>query len=314
MRRWLEGVIAGRQKGFVASCYRGLMTVPSWFYAIFLHIRHALYTLGLKRATWFDVPVVSVGNIVVGGSGKTQLILLLADELKEKRIAILTRGYPVYRGKPMRVLKTTPATLCGDEPKLLAKRLPDAIVIVGRDRIKGAKLAIELGAELILLDDGMQHRRLGRDIEIGLGSREGDFLPKGRLRDLPKRMEKADLVLGPSDLRCRPAGLFSENGKGVDVPKKVALFCGIGNPEGFVETVKEMGCDIVKTQFLADHEKMGIKELKKLATGVDMVVCTEKDQVKLEGIDASFGWVKSEMHVINNHDAWETTLEQIRSL
>lgn len=316
MRRWIEGVIAGREQGFLAGCYKMAATVPSHLYAMAIHGRHLLYRVGAFKQVKLAVPVVSVGNVVCGGTGKTQLVIALTERLMgNRKVGIVSRGYPVHRGEPMRVSAATDATVCGDEPKLLAKRLPDAIVVVGRDRIAAAKLAIEQGAELIVLDDGMQHRRLRRDVEIGIGPSMGHYLPKGRLRDLPSRLECADLVFEAADLAARPIGLFTLDGEEMEVPKKVALFCGIGNPERFVKTVKEMGCEVVHTRFLADHEAIGRRGLDTLSQGVDAVLCTEKDRVKLNGnFPYLVGWVKSEIKITGKREAWEMTLKKIGCL
>lgn len=316
MRRFIEGVIAGRERGLFASCYKLVMLLPAMIYGMVLHGRHFCYQIGVLKSVKLSIPVVSIGNVVCGGTGKTQLVIALAESLMQKRrVAIVSRGYPVHRGEPMEVVSDSMSSKCGDEPKLLAMRLPEAIVVVGKDRVKAAKLAIARGAELIVLDDGMQHRRLKRDIEIGIGPSVGHYLPRGRLRDVPSRLKCAKLVFEQADLASRPIGVFSLNGQAVEIPKRVSLFCGIGNPKRFVKTVEKMGCEIVQKRFLADHEAIGKKELAQLAQNVDAIVCTEKDWVKLQkDLPYPICWVKCELDVIGKRAAWEATLETIGAL
>lgn len=316
MRRWIEGVIAGRTKGVMASTYKMVMTLPSYLYGTALYGRHLLYKVGVFQQVKLPVPVISIGNVICGGTGKTQLVIALVKQLMEsKTVGVVTRGYPVHRGEPMRVSEAIDVRVCGDEPKVLAMHLPKAIVVVGKDKVAAAQLAIEHGAELIVLDDGMQHRRLRRDIEIGIGPSSGSYLPCGRLRDLKSRIKHADLVLDPEDLEVKSVGVYSLKGEPMDLPKKVSLFCGIGNPMGFVKTVEGMGCEIVQSLFLADHAKISKSELSQLAKGVDAVLCTEKDRVKLtEDLPYPIGWVKSEMKVVGKQDAWTMTLKKIGTL
>ena len=316
MRRYLEAVIAGRERGLFASCYKGVMVVPSMLYGMALHGRHFCYRVGVFKQVKLSVPVVSIGNVVCGGTGKTQLVIVLAKMLMQKRrIAIVSRGYPVFRGKPKEVKAQSAPHVCGDEAVLLARRLPEALVVVGKSRVEAAKLAMKRGAEIVLLDDGMQHRRLRRDVEIGMGPSVGHYLPRGRLRDLPSRLKRAQLHLEEADMKIRPVGVFSLTGEAIETPKRVSLFCGIGNPKRFVKTVEELGCEIVQTRFLADHETIGEKEIATLAQGVDAVVCTEKDWVKLrQDLPYPICWVKCELDIVGQHAAWKKTLEAIGAL
>ena len=316
MRSYIEGVISGREQGFLASCYKIIAGLPAIVYAAVLHGRHLCYRFGIFEQVKLSVPVVSVGNVVCGGTGKTQLVIALATKLMQKRrVAIVSRGYPVYRGKPMQVFATSTPNVCGDEPKLLSLRLPDALVVVGRDRVQAAKHAIAQGAEIIILDDGMQHRRLQRDFEIGIGPSTGAYLPKGRLRDVPSRLKCAHLVLEQTDLATQPVGVFSLQAEAIEIPKRVSLFCGIGNPERFVKTVEQMGCEIVHKHLLADHQNIELKVLKQLAKGVDAVICTEKDWVKLDkNLSLPICWVKCELELIGKHAEWNAALETIGGL
>jgi len=312
MRRWLEAVISGRKRGFAPSLYLFFATLPSFFYAIGALLRPYLSHFTYRSS----LPVVSVGNVVAGGSGKTQMILLLAERLKrEKKVAILLRGYPLSQREPLLVHAKMDVCSCGDEALLLARRVEDAFVIVGRDRMRSAQLAEKLGAEVLLLDDGMQQRQLAKDVEIVLGPAEGSFLPKGRLRDLPSRAKRADLFLDSGQIKSHVLGIFTPEGEPMPLPKKVAVFCGIGTPERFVETVQQMGCEVLKTLFLADHETADLKQLGSFAEGVDALLCTEKDLVKLPAdLPLKLGWVKVALEIVEKKEAVDALIERIRLL
>lgn len=304
-----------------------LLTRPlSIFYALGVRLRHTLYDRGLLKQNQAPLPVVSIGNVVVGGAGKTQVALLLAKEFKD--VAVLSRG---YRSE--------------DEPKLLRSRLPEAKIIVGKDRYKSCLEAKKLGARLALLDDGMQHRRLGRDFEIVVLNGNdpfggGHYLPRGLLREDPKRLSRADLILfvgKPSewdekkvkDLTAAPCvgaevrvrGFFLQDGKKLETikGKKVGLFCGIAQPHRFVATVEEEGAKVVVSHHLPDHTQIGNEELNALAAlckeqGAEYLFCTEKDWVKFsKEVKAilPIGWVQVELEIVRNREAWERMKEEI---
>lgn len=306
-----------------------LVTRPlSWVFGSVVRLRHWLYDRGVLKQKRAPLPVVSVGNIVAGGVGKTQVTLLLAEALK-KDVAVLSRGY----------------RSC-DEPKLLASRLPEAHVIVNRDRYTAAREAKRLGAKLAILDDGMQHRKLVRDVEIVvLGGADpfggGAFLPRGMLREDPQRLRIADLVVfvgTPSQKsRERIASLTQSPCvetqvcvkkvhilEGATPPSlegvKVGLFCGIGNPSRFVKSVEQLGAEVVATHTLPDHVGIGSKELRQLASlcqqsGAELLLCTEKDVVKLPRVDLpiKLGWVEVELEIVKNADAWEQMVKELEN-
>lgn len=232
----------------------------SWIYAAAVFFRNWLYDNDFLPVTRVNCVVVSVGNIVAGGMGKTPFVYMLAKRFSARKVAILSRGYG-----------TVP-----DEAMMLAKKLPDAKVYVGKDRAILAKRAVDEGAELIILDDGLQHRRLHRDFEIILHDfTHRYFLPRGFLRDSPHRLKGADLVL--EDLRIVPVSPPEIRGQ------KMGIFCGIARPERFKKMVVDLGAEIVAEWILADHEPadptafaVKCKEL-----GAKALICTEKDFIKL---------------------------------
>lgn len=280
----------------MSQCYRGAVSLRNFAYDFVI------------PSTRLSVPVISVGNIVAGGTGKTPFIHYLAKALGETEIAILSRGYRRKGNKTVVVESDTSVEFCGDEPLLLSQKLPQAKVIVGADRAHTGQIAQRLGAKLILLDDGMQHRQLHRDIEIGvMDARDlfgrGHFLPRGLLRDSPKRLAKANLIIlnGVKDqphfeaLTTRIRHYTSAPITAMDLTvensielasKKVGVFCAIGAPERFVDTLKTLGCDIVLKEFKSDHLPFTQEEIDRFAIlahdqGAECIVCTEKDAVKL---------------------------------
>ncbi len=338
MRRWIESVLFDQEQGMAATSYRFAATLPSYLFKTAIKGRHLLYEMGLLEQKQLPLPVISIGNLVCGGTGKTQVALVLAQELmKKKRVAILARGYRGQLAESKQVdVSHMSAKECGDEPWLLASRLPDAIVIAGKKRVDSAQIAFEKGAELLLLDDGMQHRQVKRDREIVVVDGQnpfggGHYLPCGPLRDDPKRLYSADMIIsiGPFqgnidsipvvEMEIRPAGTYSLSGEKLSFTEKVGLFCGIGNPHRFVKTVTEMGCNVVDSHFFADHDPLQLEEIIALAKrakakGAQRLLCTEKDKVKLPAdiqCLLPIGWVKSELKIVRNQEAWKTEMEKM---
>lgn len=259
-------------------------------------------------STRLAIPVISVGNIVAGGTGKTPFIHYLASALGESKVAILSRGYRRVSSKTVIVKADTPPEECGDEPALLFQKLPRSHIIVGASRVQSGLIAQALGDKVILLDDGMQHRQLHRDIEIGvMDARDlfgkGHFLPRGFLRDSPKRLATADLIIlnGVKDEehleslteRIRrytkapitAMELVVEN-SALLASKKVGVFCAIAAPERFKDTLRNRGCDIILKEIKPDHVPFTKEEIERFAVlardlGAECLVCTEKDRIKL---------------------------------
>lgn len=182
------------------------LTALSWTYAAAVHLRRALYDTGLLRAERVEgLRVISVGNVNVGGTGKTPAVLHLAEMLvrEGRKVGILTRGYGRGSREPLTFTgaESLPAVEdAGDEPLLLARRCPQARLFVGADRVSGAwRARDEFGLDTVLLDDGFQHRRLARDEDIvvvdeavGLGN--GHMLPRGPLREPRSSLRRATLL------------------------------------------------------------------------------------------------------------------------
>lgn len=295
-------------------------------------------------------PVVSVGNLTVGGSGKTPCVMALTERLVAKglRVAVLSRGYGRQSGED-RILKDGAPEAdwreVGDEPLLIARRCPQALVLVGRDR---GRLALEAerthGAQIILLDDGMQHRRLERDLELVVidaraGFGNGHLLPRGPLREPLPLLETGDLFwireapgtredprhIQGVRLPDRPCVQVREVVSGVRIDgarvlpgtlqgKRVWAFSGIARPERFRRTLVEQGAEVVGHTAFADHHPFGQAELASLqaraaAEGVPLIT-TEKDAVRLP---VGFGaWVlELSLELTAGEDALETALARV---
>jgi len=294
-------------------------------------IRNALYDRGFIRSKKLRGPVVSVGNLSVGGSGKTPFVLLLGEVLKQRGIHfnILSRGY----GRRSRgVLLVDPSgSVCefGDEPLLMARRL-NARVIVGEDRYEAGLFAEDkFGPQLHLLDDGFQHRGLARDFDIVLVTPEDArdrLLPVGRLREPLSALRRADAAVLTSG--AAPES-FPLDGKLVwrarrgilpkNVPNRPVVFCGIARPKNFLIQLRTAGIEPAAEAFYRDHHfysERDITDLIKLRSQseADGFVTTEKDAINLgEFLTAlvPLTVVLVEMELLDADNALDTVLRTI---
>ena len=263
---------------------------PSW-QARLLTPAGLLYALAVRlhrtcsQPLRLPVPVVSVGNITLGGTGKTPLVLALARELAARglRPAVLTRGYGSGRRQPLLVRPDLPVEMVGDEALELAAGLAPLGVPVwaGSDRATAAHQALAAGAELLLLDDGLQHWRLARDCDVTVldaVQRLGNALPfpAGPLRETAPALGRADLLVltGQGDLR--PGGLpWPAERPWLAVSSTIALpealldrpllaFCGIGLPEKFFQALRQRGCHLVGEEVFPDHHPYAQEDLERL--------------------------------------------------
>ncbi|MBE0535772.1 MAG: tetraacyldisaccharide 4'-kinase [Phycisphaerae bacterium] len=306
--RNLISVRGGRvDKRLLRSALR-LVSLP---YGSAVAVRNLGYNTGLLKSHAADVPVISVGNITTGGTGKTPLVVWLCRRLHEKglRCAVLTRGYKSTNGG------------VDDEPAILKKACPEAKVIVNPDRVAGAARAVsEFGADVLVMDDGFQHRRLRRDLDILAVDATrpfgyGRLLPAGLLREPVGAIERADAVvitrydqiapfhidrLEKEILRIKPKMVVAKaihqhpcaRGTGGAVysledlkQQRLFVFCGIGNPEAFLKRLREHGLCIAGKQVYNDHHhytESDFGQIQQAAKAVDatMILATEKDWVK----------------------------------
>jgi tetraacyldisaccharide 4'-kinase len=332
LKGYVLDIMEGRRRG------KSFLHVLSYLYRTGVALRNGAYDAGILKAHDAGLPVVSVGNIIAGGTGKTPFVKFLAEELSNTfQVAILSRGYKSKAEKTGEVLQVTSQTdvsSCGDEPYWLARDLSKVQVWVGKNRLKSAKHAKEKGAEVILMDDGMQHRQLKRDIEIVLVDGQdpfgkGFFLPRGLLRDSPARLKEVDciVVIQPSSKEIekeirrftQAPVIFAERVPKISLKgKKVAVFCAIGKPQKFLQSIREAGGDTVASFFKPDHDPFYPEELKKFAEDslADILVCTEKDQVKLpSNFQCRLPMIAltSQLEISRNKAAWQELLNKIQS-
>jgi tetraacyldisaccharide 4'-kinase len=277
-----------------------------------VRVRNALYDRGVLNIHRSGIPVLCVGNLTTGGTGKTPLVAWLARMLSEKglRVAILTRGYKSEKG------------VLSDEPGELAGACPGATVIVKPDRVAGANEAVRShGAQVAVMDDGFQHRRLGRDLDIiaidaTVPFGYGRLLPAGLLREPLTGLRRAHaVVLTRSDQvsageleaierRIRqvhpglavaravhaPVGAWGVDGGEIALEslrdKKVFGFCGLGNPGAFLRTLELCGCVLAGSEAFNDHHRYtegclaGVYEQAR-SLGAELVLTTSKDWNKI---------------------------------
>lgn len=270
----------------------------SVLYWLLYRIHSSLYQYRILKTERLPVPVIVVGNLTVGGTGKTPLVAWLAEHLKQHGYSpgIILRGYKgKATSKPLRVTETTDPVDAGDEAVLLAQKtgLP---VYACADRLAAARaLVADTDCNVIISDDGLQHRRLGRDIEIVVidGVRRfgnGFYLPAGPMRESRSRLRSVDFVLvrggqphgneidyeyAVSGFRNLVSGEFFDT---VDFPRPVInAVAAIGNPKQFFDSLVKMGFDVLKWPF-PDHYRFRPADF---AFGNDLpVIMTEKDAVK----------------------------------
>lgn len=320
---------------------RALLWLPAKAYELAVRLRVAAYETEYLKSKRLDAVVISVGNITVGGTGKTPMVELIARYVKSEdySVAILTRGYG-RKSKGMRALNGGDAgsdkdagSLAraalfrefGDEPLMLARALPDIPIVINKDRYEGGRWAADkLGAEILVLDDAYQHLALARDLNILLIDATDPFggfemVPFGRLREPLYGIKRADAVIitradRPFDQAqtnaiirhfCPDkvpvmhvysviAGLrHIATGEKYETNQfagwNAALMCGIGNPEAFAADVLQIGINIVSENFFPDHYAFTQEDLERVtnearSAGADLIITTEKDAVRLEGL------------------------------
>lgn len=274
-----------------------LLQPLAWLFAMGVSLRRLLYRRGWLRSQHPGIPVIVVGNITVGGTGKTPMVDWLVQRLRAAglRPAIVSRGYGgAWQRDPVRVTAASRAEEVGDEPLLLARRTGVSVAVAAR-RARAALLVAAEGADVVVADDGLQHYALARDLEIIVidGERQlgnGRLLPAGPLREPASRLGTADLVLvngGQSSygriaftLRLRGAvALNSPERRDLAffAGKKVWAVAGIGNPQRFFAELRSHGIDATPVD-LPDHGRADLGRLRRDADWP--ILMTEKDAVK----------------------------------
>jgi tetraacyldisaccharide 4'-kinase len=304
----------------------------SAIYGGIVRVRNGLYSHGALKARRLSAPVISIGNISVGGSGKTPFVILLGELLQQRGIPfdVLSRG---YGRKSTGVLEVDPngsPREFGDEPILIAKRL-GCPVIVGESRYAAGRFAEnKFGPQLHLLDDGFQHRSLARDFDIVLLSPEDArdrLLPAGRLREPRSSLRRADAVVvaakpphpelkidGPRLWRVQRDIAITE------APPRPVVFCGIARPNQFVEQLQAIGIQPAATNFFRDHHSYTERDVRELNALREQnhaggFITTEKDAINLGPLLGALGPVavaRVVMELLDPADALDTILRVIQ--
>jgi tetraacyldisaccharide 4'-kinase len=311
-RQRFLALVRGDLRGPWPALQRVILWGASLLYGLVVRSRNLLYDRAWRACERVEVPVISVGNLTVGGTGKTPCVEYLAGFYRDRdrRVCLLSRGYGSPQG-------------ANDEALVLEENLPDVPHLQGPDRVLLARTALaELESEILILDDGFQHRRLHRDLDIVLLDATapwgyGHLLPRGFLREPPSSLKRAHAVLftrcdqvAEADLErlwhqaCqlapqavlaetvhRPVGLIngSRQTASLDLVRgaSVAAFCGLGNPEAFRRTLRGLDANLVAFRAYPDHHpyrREDVEELQRWAASlpVDTILLTaQKDLVKL---------------------------------
>lgn len=294
------------------TIFKTLLLPLAGIYLAITSIRNRLYDWKVLKTHSFNVPVISVGNITAGGTGKSPFVIVLAKILIDAGYlpGIVTRGYK-RRSRGQQIVRDraslqSTALLAGDEPFLIASNVDGAVVISDSDRVAAAQTAVEkFGCDVIIADDAFQHRRLKRDVDIVLWDAHDHpnrscLLPFGRLRESMRHLRRADLLLvtrtdsvSPDRIaffrRINP-GLFiaplpmtvtrivsmktdRESEKSELWEKRVLAFCGLGNPRQFFNTIKNLTAVNPITRAFADHYKYSAKDIEDLKQQADEKEC-----------------------------------------
>jgi tetraacyldisaccharide 4'-kinase len=307
-------------------------------FRLLLQAREKLYTAGILSTVRLNHPVISIGNLTLGGTGKTPLVIALAESLRGRgmRPVILSRGY--RRQSREIVIAGSDWQQAGDEPCLMTRRLGNVPVVVGADRYEAGQLAErENLGNIFLLDDAFQHRRLHRDVDIvavdPVEWNAGEaLLPTGRWREPKSAILRAhaacvqeipgssipSLSIPTFVVRTDIKGLYTYKG---DAPasirdftgKKVTAFAGIAKPERFFSALKSIGMSPDKTVSFPDHHAYSRRDIERL--GGDVLVTTEKDAVRLAGRDfPDFVYLRISANIPNFEQLLKLILERLPKL
>jgi tetraacyldisaccharide 4'-kinase len=346
-QNFYRNLVSGADNSFAKRLLRFLLGIVSAAYQMAVALRNFCYDKHLLRSYRADAPVISVGNITTGGTGKTPLVIWLCGSLGKRAIkcTVLTRGYKTQSGK------------LADEPAIIAKSCPAAKVIVNPDRVSAANKAVkDYDAKILVMDDGFQHRKLRRDLDIVAIDATcpfgyGRMLPAGLLREPAKALRRADAVVitrydqataqqveqiekdiekitpGITIAKATHKHPYARMIKGetlsIDQLKEKAIFafCGVGNPNAFLNHLKEFGLNVVGSKIYNDHHNytqadiMNVYEEAK-GLGADLILSTQKDWVKTalllqQNDDILFAYLALELEFIDGADRITALIEQV---
>lgn len=344
LEQWGTEVIFGRARGFRAAMMRFFLWSLSGLYRLGVAVRLRRYRRGRRSQQYLGTQVISIGNLTVGGTGKTPVVEMFARTLRSRgrKPAILSRGYKSKKlakvqewkrrvggelipaeempkvvsdgGRPLLRVKHA-----GDEPWMLAKNLPGVSVVVDKDRVKGGSFAVgELGADTLILDDGLQYLDLAHSTDVVLVDQSapfgtGQMLPRGTLREPARNLCRADYIFitkcdGGSNealiqrmrrynrqaeiIECTHGPQHLENlftGERVELDflekKYVAAISGIAVPQSFEKILRKLGARVEFHRVFSDHHSFNQKEIDRFMNrcverDIELIVTTEKDAVR----------------------------------
>ncbi len=323
MRDYFYRVITDKQTGITASLLKFILLILSVFYRVIVSVRSFLYTIGILRSVDLGRIVISVGNITWGGVGKTPFVILMAEHLASLGItpAILTRGY---------MKKSLYGSAQSDEAAMIREYIPDVIVGIGADRRQSSqKILAKHSVDAFILDDGFQHRKVMRQLDIVLIDATNPFgngalIPRGILREPLNALKRAQIiVLTKSDFNQTVVQKLENQIRGINrgciiawavhAPqalgelfsgrqeplenlrgRKVVSFCSIGDPQSFAESLRRIGAGVEKNFVFYDHYIYSVDDIQTLVkqahkAGVQDFVTTAKDAVKILQFKEAFG-------------------------
>ena len=348
-------ILYGQQRGFIAALIKSILSAFTYPYSAVLNTRNLLYKNGVVRSTTLPVKVFSIGNITTGGTGKTPLVESMARYLleKNKKVAILSRGYG--GNNPLKKNNDN----VSDECLILRENLLDVPVLAGKDRVSNGKKAIrEFGVDCLLLDDGFQHLKLKRDLDIVVIDSLNPFggenlIPRGSLREPLRNLGRAGLFIishcNQSKEKTIKSIYTKLNHVNNDAPvcesihwpvhienitdgsilgpewlkgKRIYGLSAIGNPESFTYTLKELGADLIKHRKFHDHHNYNREEIGDVVyeaklLGVDAIVVTQKDIVKIRKMDINdfnILSLKIETQITKGIELYEEAIDRVLNL
>ena len=344
-------LVSGESSGLGAALLRFFLGIASQVYLVVIALRNFLYSKGWLKIHRANAAVISIGNITAGGTGKTPLVIWLCKQIisdskfqiSNSQCAILTRGYKAIQNYR-------------DEPAILAESCPEAKVIVNPDRVATATRAVsEFGAKVLIMDDGFQHRRLARDLDIVTVDSTvpfgyGKLLPAGLLREPVAALKRADAAvitrcdqateaeltqledklqqINPEMIIARsihaPICAKSIDDREISLEelksKKIFAFCGIGNPDAFFNTIKNIEARLVDSKVYNDHYHYTgdcladiYEQARRLKA--DLILTTQKDWFSLFNIgkskfDIRFAYLAIELKFVSGEDKITQLIER----
>jgi len=315
-----------------------LLLPPSLAYGAVAAVHRGVHRRGWVRRRRLACPVICIGGLSLGGDGKTPVTREIAGRLQQRglRVGVVAGGYGAATQGIRRLTAETRwepmAGRFGDEAVMLAGWLPGALVFVGADKSAAAAAALAAGAQVVVLDDGFQHHRLERSLDVLVGRRPWLPPPAGRARELPLLASEAGLrwwharaaEARPPVVRTRvvsvnePVGLFDQRGALVGRPgvlqgTRVFLVAGVARPADFVALVRSLGATVVGQRFVRDHRPLPLTgALLRRAAGADLLLCTEKDAVRMVGrsVAAPLVHLACDLRVVSGAAELERRLER----